>query len=45
MKSSDIGTTLKHPKTINGIVKKLSKIIEMKDKENPTFNLKFNITS
>ena len=36
MKSSDIGTTLKHPKTINGNVKSLSKMIEMKDKENAT---------
>jgi hypothetical protein len=32
MKSSEVGTTLKHPKTINGNVKNLSKRMEMKDK-------------
>jgi hypothetical protein len=34
MKSNEVGTTLKHPETINGNVKNLSKIKEnvMKDK-------------
>jgi hypothetical protein len=36
MKSKEVGTTLKHPKTINGNVKNLSKRIKMK-KEMPTF--------
>jgi hypothetical protein len=30
--SSEVGTTLKHPKTINGNIKNLSKIIEKKNK-------------
>ena len=43
MKSDEVGTTLKHPETINGNVKNLSKMIEnerkiksqkMKDKKN-----------
>ena len=34
MKSDEIGTTLKHPETINGNVKSLSKGIEKKGKEN-----------
>jgi hypothetical protein len=37
MKSNEVETTLKHPKTINGNVKNLSKRIKRKDKE-------FNIT-
>jgi hypothetical protein len=32
MKSNEVGTTLKHPKTINGNVKNLSKRMKMKDK-------------
>jgi hypothetical protein len=32
MKSNEVGTTLKHPETINGNVKNLSKRMEMKDK-------------
>jgi hypothetical protein len=32
MKSSEVGTTLKHPKTINGNVKNLSERMKMKDK-------------
>jgi hypothetical protein len=30
MKSNEVGTTLKHPETINGNVKNLSKRIKMK---------------
>ena len=37
MKSDEVGTTLKHPKTINGNVKNLSK---MKVNENVTFTLR-----
>ena len=40
MKSDEVGTTLKHPETINGNVKNLSKRIEIKDKENTTFTLR-----
>ena len=36
MKSDEVGTTLKHPETINGNVKNLSKRIE-----NETFSLTF----
>jgi hypothetical protein len=32
MKSNEVGTTLKHPETINGKVKILSKRIKMKDR-------------
>jgi hypothetical protein len=32
MKSNEVGTTLKHPETINGNVKNLSKMMKMKDK-------------
>jgi hypothetical protein len=32
MNSNEVGTTLKHPETINGIVKNLSKMMKMKDK-------------
>jgi hypothetical protein len=39
MKSNEVGTTLKHPETINGNVKNLSKRIKMKDKGNATFNI------
>jgi hypothetical protein len=31
MKSNEVGTTLKHPKTINGNVKNLSKRMKMKE--------------
>ena len=42
MNSDEVGTTLKHPETINGNVKNLSKGWEIKDKENVTF--KENLT-
>jgi hypothetical protein len=32
MKSNEVGTTLKHPETINGNIKNLSKRMKMKDK-------------
>jgi hypothetical protein len=32
IKSNEVGTTLKHPKTINGNVKNLSEMMKMKDK-------------
>jgi hypothetical protein len=32
MKSNEVGTTLKHPETINGNVKHLSKRMKMKEK-------------
>jgi hypothetical protein len=32
MKSNEVGTTLKHPETIKGNVKNLSKRMKMKDK-------------
>jgi hypothetical protein len=32
MKSNEVGTTLKHPETINGNVKYLSKRMKMKEK-------------
>jgi hypothetical protein len=39
IKSNEVGTTLKHPETINGNVKKLSKWMKMNDKEiNITIN-------
>ena len=34
VKSDEVGTTLKHPETINGNIKNLSKMIEKKRKEN-----------
>jgi hypothetical protein len=34
IKSDEVGTTLKHPETINGNVKTLSKRIKRKDKGN-----------
>ena len=40
MKSDEVGTTLKHPETINGNVKNLSKGWKIKDKENITFTLR-----
>ena len=43
IKSNEVGTTLKHPETINGNVKNLSKRIEMKDKGNTNFYFK-NLT-
>ena len=39
MKSDEVETTLKHPETINGNVKNLSKMMEMKDKGNVTFTI------
>jgi hypothetical protein len=47
MKSNEVGTTLKHPETINGNVKNLSKRMKMKDKgechfKNVTFT--FNLS-
>ena len=39
MKSDEVGTTLKHPETINGNIKNLSKKIEKKRKENVNFYL------
>jgi hypothetical protein len=33
IKFDEVGTTLKHPETINGNVKKLSKRIKKKDKD------------
>jgi hypothetical protein len=33
IKSNEVGTTLKHPETINGNVKNLSKRIKRKDKD------------
>jgi hypothetical protein len=32
MKFNEVGTTLKHPETINGNVKNLSKMMKMKEK-------------
>jgi hypothetical protein len=46
MKSNEVGTTLKHPETINGNVKNLSKRMKMKDaKENVTFLLYLSFSS
>jgi hypothetical protein len=39
MKSNEVGTTLKHPETINGNVKNLSKRMKMKNKEEFTLPL------
>jgi hypothetical protein len=39
IKSDEVGTTLKHPETINGNVKNLSKRIKRKDKGNVNFYL------
>jgi hypothetical protein len=39
MKSNEVGTTLKHPETINGNVKNLSKRMKMKDFKNLTLPL------
>jgi hypothetical protein len=41
MKSNEAGTTLKHPETINGNVKNLSKRMKMKDK-GECFNITIN---
>jgi hypothetical protein len=38
MKSNEVGTTLRHPKTINGNVKNLSRRMKMKDKGECLFN-------
>ena len=43
MKSDEVRTTLKHPETIKGNVKNLSKRIKRKDKGNVNFYLK-NLT-
>jgi hypothetical protein len=43
MKSNEAGTTLKHPETINGNVKNLSKRMKMKDKGECHFYFK-NLT-
>jgi hypothetical protein len=46
MKSNEVGTTLKHPETINGNVKNLSKsdiLLKMKDKGECHFYFK-NLT-
>ena len=43
IKSDEVGTTLKHPETINGNVKNISKRIERKDKGNVNFYFK-NLT-
>jgi hypothetical protein len=40
MKSDEVGTTLKHPKTINDNIKNLSKRIKRKDKENVNFTIR-----
>jgi hypothetical protein len=40
MKSNEVGTTLKHPETINGNVKNLSKMMKMKDKGECQFYFK-----
>jgi hypothetical protein len=42
MKSNEVGTTLKHPETINGNVKNLSKMMKMKDKGECHFYLSFS---
>ena len=39
MKSDEVGTTLKHPETINGNVKNLGKR-KLKEKENVTITLR-----
>jgi hypothetical protein len=39
MKSDEVGTTLKHPETINGNIKNLSKTIKMKDKGNANITI------
>jgi hypothetical protein len=39
MKSNEVGTTLKHPKSINGNVKNLNKRMKMKDKGECTGDL------
>jgi len=40
MKSNEVGTTLKHPKSFHSNVKNLSKRMKMKIKENVTFTLR-----
>jgi hypothetical protein len=42
MKSNEVGTTLKHPETINGNVKNLSKRMKMKDKGECPFSFIFH---
>jgi hypothetical protein len=42
MKSNEVGTTLKHPETINGNVKNLSKRMKMKDKSDILLYLSFS---
>jgi hypothetical protein len=43
MKSNEVGTTLKHPETINGNVKNLSKRMKMKDKGEHHFYFKGDV--
>ena len=43
MNSDEVGTPLKHPETINGNVKNLSKMMKMKNKGNANFYFK-NLT-
>ena len=40
MNSNEVGTTLKHPETIKGNVKNLSKRIEIKERRMSTFTLR-----
>jgi hypothetical protein len=42
MKSNEVGTTLKHPETINGNVKNLSKRMKMKEKGEILLSLSFS---
>jgi hypothetical protein len=44
LKSNEVGTTLKHPETINGNVKNLSKRMKIKDKGECHFYLSKNLT-
>ena len=44
MNLDEVGTPLKHPETINGNVKNLSKRMKMKNKGNANFNIKNLIT-
>jgi hypothetical protein len=42
MKSNEVGTTLKHPETINGNVKNLSKRMKMKEKGECHFYINYS---
>jgi len=44
MKSNEVGTTLKHPETIDGNVKNLSKMMKMEDVNFALLMKEFNIT-